>query len=157
MLTRNPTWWGSPPILDSITYTVLDDAAKIPALQNNALDAVGLASLDDLTIARRTEGISVRRAPSPSWYHITFNGAEGSILSDPAMRTAIAKGIDRQAIAAITQRGLTNNTVPLNNHIYLAGQEGYQDNGIWFDPETAKRDLDALGWQLGDSGNGQFR
>ena len=157
VLTRNPTWWGSPPILDSITYTVLDDAAKIPALQNNALDAVGLASLDDLTIARRTEGISVRRAPSPSWYHLTFNGAEGSILSDPAMRTAIAKGIDRQAIAAITQRGLTDNPVPLNNHIYLAGQEGYQDNGIGFDPETAKRDLDALGWQLGDSGNGQFR
>ena len=152
-LTRNPDWWGTPPLLDSITYTVLDDAAKIPALQNNALDAVGLASLDDLAIARRTDGVSIRRAPAPNWYHFTFNGAEGSILSDPALRAAVTKGIDRQAIAAITQRGLTDNPAPLNNHIYLAGQEGYQDNSIGFDAEAAKRELDALGWQL----NGQFR
>jgi len=153
VLGRNPKWWGAPPLLDTITYTVLDDAAKIPALQNDALDAVGLASLDDLEIARRTNGISVRRAPAASWYHFTFNGAQGSILADPALRTAITKGIDRQGIAAITQRGLVDNPVPLNNHIFLAGQEGYQDNGIGFDPEAAKRDLDALGWRL----NGQFR
>ena len=156
-LTRNPKWWGTPPLLDSITYTVLDDAATIPALQNNAIDSVGLASLDELTIARRTDGIAIRRTPAPNWYHFTFNGAEGSILSDPALRAAVAKGIDRQAIAAITQRGLVDNPVPLNNHIYLAGQEGYQDNSIGFDPEAAKRDLDALGWTLGDSGAGQFR
>ena len=152
-LTRNPDWWGETPVLDSVTYTVLDDAAKMPALQNNALDAVGVANLDDLTIARRTQGVSIRRAPAPSWYHMTFNGAEGSILADPALRTAISKGIDRQAIASVTQRGLVDNPVPLNNHIYLAGQEGYQDNSIGFDPEAAKRDLDALGWQV----NGQFR
>ena len=152
-LTRNPDWWGETPVLDSVTYTVLDDAAMMPALQNNALDAVGIGSLDDMEIARRTQGVSVRRAPAPRWAHLTFNGAEGSILADPALRTAIAKGIDRQAIASVTQRGLVDNPVPLNNHIYLAGQEGYQDNSIGFDPEAAKRDLDALGWQL----NGQFR
>ncbi len=43
--------------------------------------------------------------------------------------------------------------VPLNNHIYVAGQEGYQDNSIGFDPDAAKRDLDALGWRM----NGPFR
>ena len=99
-LTRNPKWWGTPPLLDTITYTVLDDAATIPALQNNALDAIGLATLDEMKIAQRTEGIAIRRAPAPTWSHLTFNGAEGSILADPALRTAIAKGIDRQAIAA---------------------------------------------------------
>ncbi len=157
VLTRNPDWWGEPPVLDSVTYTVLDDAARMPALQNDAIDAVGLGSLDDLTIARRTEGVSIRRAPAPNWAHLTFNGAEGSILADPALRTAISKGIDRQAIASITQRGLVDNPVPLNNHIYLAGQEGYQDNSIGYDPEGAKQDLEALGWTLGDGGAGQFR
>ncbi|MGE2717446.1 ABC transporter family substrate-binding protein [Mycolicibacterium litorale] len=152
-LSRNPKWWGTPPRLDTITYTVLDDAAKIPALQNNALDAVGLASLDDLTNARKTNGVSIRRAPAASWYHLTFNGAPGSILSDPALRTAIAKGIDRQVIADVSQRGLVNTPTTLDNHIYVAGQEGYQSNGIPFDPEAAKRELDALGWRM----NGQFR
>ncbi len=154
-LTRNPAWWGATPKLDSITYSVLDDAARIPALQSNALDATGLASLDEMEIARRTPGISIRRAPGLSWYHLTFNGAPGSLLADEKLRTAIAKGIDRQTIASVTQRGLADNPVPLNNHIYVAGQEGYQDNSgvVGFDPEAAKRELDALGWRM----NGQFR
>lgn len=149
-LSRNPKWWGAPPLLDSITYLVLDDAARIPALQNNTIDATGTVSLDELTIARKTPGISIRRAPSASWYHLTFNGAPGSILADPALRRAVAKGIDRQALANITQRGLTDNPVPLNNHIYVAGQQGYQDNAasVAFDPEKAKAELDALGWKV---------
>ncbi|MCP9271068.1 ABC transporter family substrate-binding protein [Mycolicibacterium arenosum] len=152
-LTRNPKWWGTPPKLDSITYTVLSDDAKIPALENNAIDAVGLATLDDLTRAKRLANVAIRRAPANSWYHFTFNGAEGSILADPKLRVAVMKGIDRQAIADISQRGMVDTPRPLNNHIYLAGQEGYQDNSIPFDAEAAKRDLDALGWTM----NGQFR
>ncbi|APE18736.1 ABC transporter family substrate-binding protein [Mycolicibacterium pallens] len=155
VLTRNPKWWGTPPLLDSFTFLVLDDAARIPALQNNTIDAVGLGSLDELTIARRTAGVSIRRAPGLSWYHFTFNGAPGSILSDKALRLAVAKGIDRQAIADVTQRGLVDKPVPLNNHIYVAGQQGYQDNSeaVAYNQDKAKQELDALGWKL----NGQFR
>jgi peptide/nickel transport system substrate-binding protein len=155
VLTRNPKWWGTPTLLDSVTYLVLDDAARIPALQNNAIDATGLLTLDELTVARRTDGVSIRRAPGNSWYHFTFNGAPGSILADKGLRLAIAKAIDRQTIADVTQRGLADKPVPLNNHVYVAGQEGYQDNSavVAFDPEKAKQELDALGWRL----NGQFR
>ncbi|HEX4586710.1 MAG TPA: ABC transporter family substrate-binding protein [Mycobacterium sp.] len=155
ILTRNPKWWGTPALVDSFTYLVLDDAARIPALQNNTIDATGLGTLDELTIARNTKGVSIRRAPGNSWYHFTFNGASGSILSDKALRLAIAKAIDRQTIANVTQRGLADNPVPLNNHVYVAGQEGYQDNSavVGYDPEKAKQELDALGWKL----NGQFR
>jgi peptide/nickel transport system substrate-binding protein len=154
-LTRNPKWWGTPPRLNSITLTVLDSAALLPALQNNAIDAVALSSLDDVTIARRTPGVAIRRAPSAQWYHFTFNGAPGSILADPALRLAVSKGIDRQTIASVTQRGLVDDPVPLNNHVYVAGQKGYQDNSgvAAFDPEAAKKELDALGWKM----NGQFR
>ena len=154
-LSRNPDWWGTPPLLDSFTYLVLDDAARIPALQNKTIDATGIASLDELTIAQRTEGITIRRAPGPSWYHLTFNGAPGSILADKALRQAVAKGIDRQAIANVTQRGLVDKPTPLGNHIFVAGQEGYQDNSavVAYDPEKAKAELDALGWKL----NGEVR
>jgi peptide/nickel transport system substrate-binding protein len=154
-LARNPDWWGTPALLDTITYLVLDDAARIPALQNNTIDATGIATLDELTIAQRTEGISIRRAPGPSWYHMTFNGAPGSILADKALRQAVAKGIDRQAIVDVTQRGLVAEPTPLGNHIFVAGQEGYQDNSavVAYDPEQAEAELDALGWRL----NGDVR
>jgi peptide/nickel transport system substrate-binding protein len=154
-LTRNLKWWGAPALLDSITYLALDDAARIPALQNNTIDATGIASLDELKIAQGTNGIGIRRAPGPSWYHLTFNGAPGAILSDKALRQAVAKGIDRQAIVNVAQRGLVDNPTPLGNHIFVAGQEGYQDNSavVAYDPEKAKAELDALGWKL----DGQFR
>lgn len=155
VLTRNPKWWGKPPLLDSIAYSVLDEAARVHALQNNAIDATLVGTLDELTMARRTEGISIRRAPAPNWYHFTFNGAPGAILADQALRLAVAKGIDRQTIAKVTEHGLTNTPVPLNNHIYVARQQGYQDNSrvVAYDPDTARRELDALGWKL----NGQVR
>jgi peptide/nickel transport system substrate-binding protein len=155
VLTRNPKWWGKRPRLNTITYLVLDDAARLPALQNNTIDATGVGTVDQLTIAQRTKGISIRRAPGPSWSHFTFNGAAGSILADKALRDTVSKGIDRQTIAKVVQYGLTSDPVALNNHIYVAGQKGYQDNSgiLAYDPQRAKQELDALGWKL----NGQFR
>ena len=155
VLSRNPKWWGARPRLDSLTYLVLDDAARLPALQNNTIDATGVGTIDQLTIAARTKGITIRRAPAPAWSHITFNGAPGSILADKALRVAVAKGIDRQTIAEVVQYGLTTDPVALANHIYVAGQKGYQDNSsvVPYDPAAANRELDALGWKR----VGQFR
>ena len=148
VLTRNPRWWGTRPRLDSITYLVLDDPARLPALQNNTIDATGVASLDQLIIAERTKGISIRQAPAPVWTHFTMNGANGSILSDQSLRLAVSEGIDRRTIAEVALHGLTGDPVPLNNHIFVAGQEGYRDNSIPYDPERARRELDAMGWKL---------
>ena len=102
--------------------------------------------------ARRASASDGHRA---LWYHFTFNGAKGSILEDPALRRAVAKGINRQAIADVFLRGLVDKPAPLNNHVYVAGQEGYQDNSaaVAYDPEKAKQELDALGWRM----NGPFR
>jgi peptide/nickel transport system substrate-binding protein len=66
---------------------------------------------------------------------------------------AICRGIDRQAIVNVVQHGLTDHPVPLNNHIYVAGQVGYQNNSApgAFNPDQARRDLDSLGWKLNGS------
>jgi len=150
VLTRNPRWWGARSRLESITFLVLDPSAVIPALQNKAIDAAGVGSLDDIVTAQRTPGIAIRSAPAPTWYHFTFNGAPGSIMADERLRLAFCKGIDRQAIVDVVQHGLTAHPAPLNNHIYVAGQVGYQDNSApgAYNPDQARRDLDALGWKL---------
>jgi peptide/nickel transport system substrate-binding protein len=150
VLTRNPHWWGRKPRLDSITFLVLDSSAVIPALQNKAIDAAGVGSLDDMVTAQRTPGIVIRRAPAPTWYHFTFNGAEGSIMADERLRLAVCQGIDRQAIVDVVQHGLTTHPTPLNNHIYVAGQVGYQNNSAPgdYNPDKARNELDAMGWKL---------
>nr|WP_036467100.1 ABC transporter family substrate-binding protein [Mycobacterium genavense] len=150
VLTRNPRWWGRKPRLDSITFLVLDVSAIIPALQNNAIDAAGITTLDDMVTAQRTPGIVIRRAPAPTWFHLTFNGAPGSIMADERLRRAICQGIDRQAIVDVVEHGLTTDPEPLNNHVYVAGQVGYQNNSAPgdYNPGAARRELDAMGWKL---------
>jgi peptide/nickel transport system substrate-binding protein len=150
VLTRNPRWWGAKPRLDSITFLVLDSTAAIPALQNNDIDATGVGTLDEMVTAQRTAGIVIRRAPTPTWAHFTFNGGHGSIMENKDLRLAISKGIDRRAIVDIAQHGLTDHPLPLNNHVYVAGQAGYQNNSAPADynPDQARRELDGLGWKL---------
>ncbi|MEU7630111.1 ABC transporter family substrate-binding protein [Nocardia sp. NPDC049220] len=148
VLARNPNWWGTTPKLDTITYSVLDHTAWVGALQNNELDAVRLATIDEAKTVRNTSGLVIRRAPGNRWRHITFNGATGSILAEPKLRVAISKAIDRQGIATATQNGLVENPRPLNSHVFLQGQEGYRDNSLGYDPAAAAKELDDLGWKL---------
>ncbi|MEU1961822.1 ABC transporter family substrate-binding protein [Nocardia sp. NPDC019255] len=155
VLSRNPKWWGETPKLDTVTYSVLDWSARLNALQNNELDAIDVSGIEEVKSAANSPGIIVRRASRPFNSQITFNGAPGSILADPKVRVAIAKGIDRQGIVTALQNGIVDNPTPLNNHIYLNGQKGYQDNSavIAYDPDEAARMLDELGWKL----NGDVR
>ncbi|WP_405487637.1 ABC transporter family substrate-binding protein [Nocardia sp. NBC_00511] len=152
VLGHNPKWWGATPKLDTITFSILNSAALVPALQNNEIDAVGIGSRDDLKTAQNTQGVVIRRAPGSQWSHLTFNGAPGSILADPKLRVAIGKAIDRQGIATAIQSGLVADPKPLNNHVYMAGQNGYQDNAPTFDPTEAAKELDDLGWKAPSPG-----
>ncbi|MGY4101715.1 ABC transporter family substrate-binding protein [Nocardia sp. R16R-3T] len=154
-LGRNPKWWGDTPKLDTITLSVLDDSAVLPGIQNNEIDYAYMSGIENVTGARNSKNVVIRRTPEPSWSHLTFNGAPGALLSDPQLRIAISKAIDRQALVSAAQNGVVDNPTPLNNHIYMKGQKGYQDNSapIAFDPDGAARMLDSLGWKL----NGDVR
>ncbi len=155
VLSRNPKWWGDTPKLDTVTYSVLDYSARLNALQNNELDSATVSGIDEVKTASNTPGIRVRRAPSTRFSHFTFNGAPGSILADPKLRVAISKGIDRQAIATSAQQGVVVDPKPLDNHIFMVGQKGYQNNAasVAYNPDQAAKELDDLGWKL----NGEFR
>ncbi|MFQ6394860.1 ABC transporter family substrate-binding protein [Nocardia sp. KC 131] len=154
-LNRNPKWWGATPKLDTITLSALDHSATLPAIQNNELDWAYMSGLELVTAAKNSKNVVIRRAPEPSWSHLTFNGAPGALLSDPQLRIAISKAIDRQGLVTAAQNGIVVDPKPLNNHIFMAGQKGYQDNSapIAFDPAEAARMLDSLGWKL----NGDVR
>ena len=154
-LNRNPKWWGNTPKLDTITFAVLDYSARMAALQNNELDAASISGIEEVKTAAGSPGLVVRRAPSTTYSHFTFNGAPGAILEDPQLRVAIAKAIDRQTIANARQNGLVEKPEPLNNHIFMKGQKGYQDNSapLSYDPAAAAKMLDDLGWKL----NGDVR
>jgi peptide/nickel transport system substrate-binding protein len=150
-VVRNEKWWGQPAKLDRIIYVALDQAAQADAFANGSLSFLTIGpSVATFQRAQQVPDTVIRTANGPNYRHITFNGAPGSILEDPKLRLAIMKGIDRNVITQSQIGPIVPTAKPLGNHLYVEGQEGYEDHSgvVAFDPEKAKSELDALGWTL---------
>jgi peptide/nickel transport system substrate-binding protein len=150
-VVRNPKWWGATPALDRIIYVGIDPDAAPEAFANGSLSFFDIGpSVSYFQRAQQVPGAAIRTANGPDFRHITFNGAPGSILADPALRRAIMKGIDRQVITQSQIGPIIPNAQPLGNHFYVEGLEGYQDNSgvVAYNPDQARQELDALGWKL---------
>ncbi|MGE3285493.1 MAG: ABC transporter family substrate-binding protein [Pseudonocardia sp.] len=151
---RNPKWWGKRGKLDSRTYVVYEAQASLNAFKNGQLDATGASSAERLAQVRDLPGIEIRRGTSPFTSLFTFNG-ESPILSDIAVRKALMQAIDRGQLGKILHQGLGYEESPPGSLTLYRFQDGYEDNFskvVTFDPEAAKRGLDAAGWVPGPDG-----
>jgi peptide/nickel transport system substrate-binding protein len=151
---RNPKWWGKPGKLDTRTFLTMEDVASLNAFKNGQIDAVGVGSKDRFAQVQGQPGTEIRKGPSLQLDYFTLNG-QSPVLSDPQVRKAIFEAIDREQIAKFHFNGLDYSADPQGSMIMLPFQDGYADNVgkiVKFDPEQAKKDLDAAGWVVGPDG-----
>jgi peptide/nickel transport system substrate-binding protein len=150
-LVPNEKWWGPAPKLDAIQYRAVAPDAAATAFANHELDVLDIgADANAYQRALAVPDAEVRRAAGPDWRQITFNATAGN-LTDPAVRQAIVRAVDRDAVVASSLAGLPEDLHrPLGNHLFMQGQEGYQDNAadLRYDPAAAAAQLDAAGWVL---------
>jgi peptide/nickel transport system substrate-binding protein len=150
-LVRNEKWWGNPAKLETIVFRAIDLDAQIDAVANGEVDLMDIGP--DVNKYSRAKGIAsteIRIAGGPNYRHFTINGT-GAILQDVKVRHALAKAIDRAAIARAMLGPLDIETVTLGNHIFMRNQTGYQDNSGdvgKYDPARAAQMLDEAGWKL---------
>ncbi|SDM23374.1 peptide/nickel transport system substrate-binding protein [Lentzea albidocapillata subsp. violacea] len=156
-VVRDAAWWGTKPKLEKITFRQVDRPALADALANGQIDYFDIgSSIDNFTRAKSMQGVTIRQAITPDYSHITFNGADSSILKDPKLRVALTRGIDTKVIStALLGQMLKGEAQVTGNHFFLLGSAGYKDNSAVasFDKEAAKKQLDELGWKL----EGEFR
>ena len=154
-LAPNKKWWGDKPVLDTIIFKALPQAAQIDALLNGEIDYMDVGNdTNALKRARDNSKIDVRVAKAPTHEHFTF-GPVNAVTSDVAVRQAIMLSIDRQQIATAIQGIVDPKVKPNNNHIFLDGTACNQDNT----GNLGKRDLvaaakllDGAGWVKGSDG-----
>ncbi|PZS31010.1 MAG: peptide ABC transporter substrate-binding protein [Pseudonocardiales bacterium] len=154
-MVRDEKWWGPKPRLDRLIFRSIPRVAQFDALANNEIDYADIGTdINTFTRAQSAPGVTVRKALAPNCQHITFNGHAGSILADQQLRIAIQKGINRQAITQALIGRIVPGAAPLGNHIYVQGEQGYQDNSqiAAYNPAEASRMLDGLGWVRQDQG-----
>jgi peptide/nickel transport system substrate-binding protein len=153
-MVRNDKWWSNPAKLDRIVYRALDRIAQVEALANGEVDFVDVGPDANINNrARAIEGVQIRTAGGPNFRHLTLNGTSPH-LQDVRVRRALAMAIDRNAIARALLGPLGIQAQPLNNHIFMANQSGYQDNSGEvgkFNPDAARKLLDDAGWTLSGS------
>ncbi|WP_232837132.1 ABC transporter family substrate-binding protein [Lentzea terrae] len=151
-VVRDDAWWGQKPKLDKITFRQVDRPAVADALANGQIDYFEIgSSIDNFTRAKSMQGVTIRQAITPDYSHLTFNGADSSILKDPKLRVALMRGIDAKVITrALLGQMLKGDAQITGNHFYLLGTKEYKDNSsvASFDKEAAKKQLDELGWKL---------
>ncbi len=151
-VVRDDAWWGEKAKLDKITFRQVDRPAVADALANGQIDWFDIgSSIDNFTRAKSMQGVTIRQAVSPDYSHITFNGADSSILKDPKLRVALMRGIDTKTITrALLGQMLKGDAQVTGNHFFLLGTKEYKDNSsiASFDKEAAKKALDDLGWKL---------
>ncbi|WP_147679934.1 ABC transporter family substrate-binding protein [Actinomyces ruminicola] len=155
-LVPNDLWWGEAPLLDKVTFRALDASAEATSFANKAIDVIDyIISADVYNQAAGREDAEIRQNFGLQWRHFTINAASGP-LSDKAVRQALMRACDREAIASSDLAGLPieMDKVMLGNRFFMPSQEGYQDNsGDWsYDPEAAKQLLEDAGWTEGDDG-----
>ncbi|WP_269853436.1 ABC transporter family substrate-binding protein [Streptomyces sp. RPT161] len=155
-LARDPRWWGEPAKLDRLVFTAVPSARRAAALAAGSVD-VAEVSPEALGAVTRDRRLAVHRALDASYTQLTLNGGSGP-LADERVRRAVARAIDRKAIAQQVLRPAGLPTAPLGNHLVLASQDGYQDNSSAIggpDVKTAQALLADAGWQPGKANSAQ--
>lgn len=99
--------------------------------------------------ARTLRGYTLHKALEPAYTQLALNGGSGP-LSDDRVRRAVARALDRQALADTVLKPLGLPARPLGSHLRMAGQDGYQDHSDALggqDTEGAKALLADAGWR----------
>ncbi|OYO03051.1 hypothetical protein CGZ95_04470 [Enemella evansiae] len=144
-------WWGEKPLLDRLTIKEVPRENQARAYTNQEIDVLDLGTSRELYQAARTvPDHQVRRAGSTNWRQLVLNTGSAGPVNEPEVRRAIQLTLNRSQIGSQAYPDLDFNAAPLNNRIFLTGQEGYADNverlELARNLDTARKTLDDAGW-----------
>ncbi|ASQ96745.1 ABC transporter family substrate-binding protein [Streptomyces sp. 11-1-2] len=103
---------------------------------------------------RALSRFTLRKALDSAYTQLALNGTKGP-LADERVRRAVARAIDRKALAKLVLKPMGLPSEPLGNHLLMAGQPGYKDHsGALGDKDTnaAQSLLADAGWRASDAG-----
>ncbi len=144
-LAANRDYYGKGPYLDEIVIVFVPDGnALLVRLETGEIMGVDNAPNMLLDVMERIPRVTVHRNPSLFNEHIDLN-CENEILSDAAVRRAIAKAVDRDELSQKIYDGVW---LPAygDEHPNSPFYDEYPCGRLGFDPEGAAELLGEAGW-----------
>ena len=154
VFTPNPKWWGTKPVLDRVTFRLMESGTSINAFKNGEVDATSVATADSMKIARGIKDTTIRTNYGMSIYCFMLN-VTSKPLDDVKVRKAIYQAIDRKQVATIMFQGLDWSEPLPGSDVLLPFQHGYEDNlpkDSAFNTDNAKKTLESDGYKMVSDG-----
>ncbi|MFD9377345.1 ABC transporter family substrate-binding protein [Streptomyces sp. NPDC059999] len=126
-----------------------DESKAAAEQETRRKDAEAVRKYADEQAALRT--FTVRKSLEPAYTQLAMNGSTGP-LADERVRRAVARALDRKALAEIVLKPLGLPAKPVGSHLALAGQRAYADNSDALggqDTQAAQALLADAGWRQG--------
>ena len=149
VFAANPRYWRGRPKLDEVVIKIIPNTdTSMQLLRSHEIDVIDGVQKAHVRELADVEGVRIYVHLIAAYRHLDFN-LKNTILADAAVRRAIARGIDFERImntvyAGYGQRASTD--IPPFSWA-ATGQAP-----IPYDPDEAKRTLDAAGWRVGADG-----
>ncbi len=144
-LKRNENYWGEPGATENINvYVINDNSVRLASLESGDVDFIcSPLTASDLQLVEGNDDLVMIKLPGLGFTYMGFNVTD-PILSDLAVRKAIAYVTDKENIAAVIYSGMD---VPGNTPLLSsswATDDSLKDYDC--DVELAKKTLDEAGW-----------
>ncbi|WP_158713970.1 ABC transporter family substrate-binding protein [Kitasatospora aureofaciens] len=143
--TATATAAAAPPTATAAAPPATATAAAAPPAALPEAAALALRRAESLP------GITLHRAAAASLTQLTLNAGRGP-LTDPAVRQAVGRAVDRRRIAEAALGPLGLPGAPLGSHLLAGDQEGYRDDSGAAGAGDAAQLLDRAGWKRPDGG-----
>lgn len=143
-LKKNDTYWGGTPKLDKITIrTITDGNTLANALQSGEVQAAYGMAYESYPLFQNDQ-YNISQISTSRCFFGKMNFDPDSVCADPAVRKAIAMGIDKKSFV---DKLLEGNGFPANG-VFPAGSAfgGDKVTTETYDPEGAKKVLEQAGW-----------
>jgi peptide/nickel transport system substrate-binding protein len=147
----NDKWWGTKPVLASVTFRQLETSAQIAAFKNGEIDAMSANTIALYKQLDGTKDSEVRRGQRLFAGGMNINAQK---VTDVAVRQAIFTAVDREALRKVRFNGLNWEEPSSGSMMLLPFSEYYQDNYPVKEtgPDAAKKVLTDAGYKPNAAG-----
>lgn len=128
-LVPNDKYFGKKAQLSTLIFRIITDATQEPtALQNNEIQGMyPQPEVDLVSQVKQIPGVISNIGHGLVWEHFDLN-LKNPALQDVTLRQAMFTAVNRDDIIKKTVGQFDPTAKPLNSHMFVPGQPGYQDN-----------------------------
>ncbi|EKD33480.1 MAG: hypothetical protein ACD_76C00020G0004 [uncultured bacterium] len=148
-LVRNKNYYTQAPYIERVMFKFYANASDLAAaLKNKNIEGAGYMPQEMVKEFEDSQTYNILRPSLPQYVGVFFNEEKQILLSNPKLREAMSRAVDRDQIV---REALESHASPMYTPVFQSTVGENPDLELpTFDFEKAKALMDEAGWKLGE-------